>query len=319
MKATTKKNLSFILLFIVTIIWGSAFSFQGMASEYISSYTFNFLRFTIASIVLIPIALYGYYHDKKRGIRLNWKKLIIGSVLSGALVCACSILQQFGIQISTVGKAGFITSQYILIIPILCLFLKRKYSINVYLSCVISLVGVYFLCAKGSFNFELGDIYFFLTAFGFAIQILIIEYFANNVNPLCLSLGQVLVAALISVGPCFIVDQPSFESIKLALPSVLYVAVLSTGVGYTGQIVAQKNINPTIASLIMSLESVFSVLFGALLLQQYLTTNEIIGCSIIFFSLIFSQLPPSWFTLKKKKKQIEEAKKEEENIIINEP
>ena len=313
-----KKTSSFILLFIVTIIWGSAFSFQGMASEYVSSYTFNFLRFSIASLAILPVAIYSYLRDKKRGIRMNWKKLIIGSILSGSFVCACSILQQFGIEKSTVGKAGFITSQYILIIPILSLFLKRKYSINVYLSCLISLVGVYFLCMGESMSLQEGDIYFFLTAFGFAVQILMIEYFANTVNPICLSLGQVLVAAIISTVPCFAIDKPSLEAINNALPSILYVAVLSTGVGYTGQIVAQKNLNPTIASLIMSLESVFSVLFGALLLHQYLSVNEIIGCSIMFVSLVLSQLPPSWFTFKKKKKKVEEEKKEEE-IIINEP
>ena len=309
------KNWSFLLLCAVTIIWGSAFSFQGIATEYVNSYTFNFMRFSIASLVLLPIAIFSYRRDLKKGIKMNFKKLILGSVLSGSIICACSILQQFGIQMSSVGKAGFITSQYILIIPILSLFLKRTYSINVYLSCLISLVGVYFLCFQGDFSFELGDIFFFLTAFGFAVQILIIEYFANNVNPICLSLGQVLTGMIISFFPCVFSDKPSFESMSLALPAVSYVAILSTSFGYTGQIIAQKNINPTIASLIMSLESVFSVLFGALILGQFLTINEIIGCSIIFFSLVFSQLPSSWFTLKKHKKK----KKEEEKLINNEP
>ena len=296
-----KQKLSFILLLTITIIWGGAFVFQNLASQYVSSFTFNFLRFFIASIALLPLSIVSYRKDVKNGNKINAKQLIIGSVLCGGFLSLASILQQYGIQYTSVGKAGFITSSYILIIPLISLIFKKRYGINVYIAVFLSLIGLYLLCVNDSFTFEKGDLFLLGCALCFAIQIMIIEYFAKKVNNLCLSLGQSLFSCLICILPMIFIEQPSIKQITLSLPPVLYVAIMSTVIGYTGQIVAQKHINPTIASLIMSLESVFSVIFGALILKQFLLTNELIGCIIMFISIIFSQLPENLFKFKRKK------------------
>ena len=295
-----KSKLSFILLLIVTIIWGSAFVFQDIASEHVSSFTFNFYRFFFASLFLIPLAIFGYKSDKKKGKEDKFKDLILGSFLCGSFLCLASVLQQKGIETTSVGKSGFITSSYILIIPIISFFLKKRYSINVYLSVVISLIGLYLLCVKGSFSLETGDIYLLGGALCYAIQIIFVERFSSKTNCFCLSLGQALVSCLYCLVPMLLIENPSFEQIKLSIWPILYIALFSTTIGYTGQIVAQKNINPTIASLIMSLESVFSVIFGAIILKQYLDIREIVGCLVMFIAIIFSQLPSEWFKIKKK-------------------
>lgn len=296
-----KSRLSFFLLLIITIIWGGAFVFQDIASNYISSFTFNFLRFFIASVALAPLAIISYKRDKQNQIIMNWPKLILGSFLCGISLCLASILQQYGVSYTSAGKAGFITSSYILIIPIISLFFKRHYRINVYIAVIFSLIGLYLLCVDGEFKFEIGDIYLIACAFCFAIQIMVIEYFAKSVNNICLSLGQAIFAAVICIIPTLLIDKPSISSISKSIWPVLYVALLSTVVGYTGQIIAQKNLNPTIASLIMSLESVFSAIFGAIILKQFLNSKELIGCIIMFIAILLSQLPNNWF---KKKKEL---------------
>ena len=165
-----KQKLSFILLLTITIIWGGAFVFQNLASQYVSSFTFNFLRFFIASIALLPLSIVSYRKDVKNGNKINAKQLIIGSVLCGGFLSLASILQQYGIQYTSVGKAGFI--------PLISLIFKKRYGINVYIAVFLSLIGLYLLCVNDSFTFEKGDLFLLGCALCFAIQIMIIEYFA---------------------------------------------------------------------------------------------------------------------------------------------
>lgn len=296
-----RNTLSIIGLFILTIIWGSAFVFQDLASEHVSSFTFNMLRFGIASIVLTPIFL--FISGKKQKEVINSKKnVVIGSLLCGIFMVAASVLQQLGIQTTAIGKSGFITATYILIIPILSLFLNKRYTLNVYLAILLACGGLYLLCINGSFAFEIGDIYLILSAFCYSLQIMVVEYFANKINPIILSLGQSLVSFILCIIPSLIIDQPTISQIINALLPILYVAVFSTSVGYTLQIVCQRDVNPTLASLIMSLESVFSVIFGAIFLEQFLSEREFMGCLIMFIAIILAQLPSSWFKLKRCKK-----------------
>lgn len=305
-----KRKISIAILFLITIIWGSAFVFQDLASEHVSSFTFNFLRFFIGSMVLTPVAVISAKRDQKnKNEKMNIKQLIIASVVCGAFLSLASVLQQFGIAYSSVGKAGFITATYIVIVPLLYLFVRRRYTINVYLAVVIALAGLYLLCVKGTFNFEIGDLLLLGCAISFAFQIVFVEYFSKRVNNICLSLGQSLVSCLVCVIPCFVIEKPTLASVQQGILPILYVAVFSTCIAYTLQIVAQKNVNSTLASLIMSLESVFSVIFAAIILKQYLSTQELIACIIMFSSIILAQLPEKWFLFKKKP----DCKKLEEN------
>ncbi|MDD6302212.1 MAG: DMT family transporter [Bacillales bacterium] len=296
-----KSKISIVILFFVTIIWGSAFVFQDIASEHVSSFTFNFLRFFFASIVLLPIAIISNIKDKKKGINNSIKDLVLGSIVCGGFLCLASILQQRGIETTSVGKSGFITASYILFIPLISLIFKKRYSYHVYLSVLIAVVGLYLLCIKGEFRLEIGDIYLIGCALCFALQIISIEYFAKRVNCICLSLGQSIVSCIVCLFFMIFIDKPTIQQIIPSLWPILYIAIFSTSIGYTLQIAAQKNVNPTIASLIMSLESVFSVIFGAIILSQFLQIREIIGSIIMFIAIIFSQLPAEWFSFKKRK------------------
>ena len=295
-----KKNFSIFTLIFVTIIWGSAFIFQEIASEHISSFTFNFLRFGIASLVLLPFVIISLIKEKKKKGFINLKDIVIGSLFCGLTLSIASITQQYGIELSSASKAGFITACYIVIVPIISLFLGKKNTINVYIAVGLTVIGLYIFCIDDSFKIELGDLLLIICAISFAFQIILVEKFSKKVNNLVLSFGQILVSFLVCIIPCFVIDKPTINQIGSSILPVLYVALFSTCLCYTLQIVSQKNINPTIASLIMSCESVFSALFGFIILNQVLTAREIIGSIIMIGAIILAQLPENWFKIKKK-------------------
>lgn len=306
---TRKEVNSFILLLITTLIWGSAFVFQDIASNYVGSYTFNCLRFLIAFICMLPFAIYKQNKLKKENKNNSLKEIIISSSICGFFLIGASILQQFGVGLVGAGKSGFITSMYLVIIPVLLfIFAHKRYSWNVYLGIIISVIGLYLLSVKGNFTLETGDILLIGSAFMFAFQIISTGYFAKNMDPITLSCGQSLVSFIISLIPTLIFDKPSMNSIGNAIWPILYVAIFSTCIAYTLQIVGQRHLNETLASLVMSFESVFSSLFGALFLQQYLSLKEYIGCIVIFIGVILAEI-----TFKKKEKVIPN-----ENNVIEE-
>lgn len=297
---TRKEVNSFILLLITTLIWGSAFVFQDIASNYVGSYTFNCLRFLIAFICMLPFAIYKQNKLKKENKNNSFKEIIISSSICGFFLIGASILQQFGVGLVGAGKSGFITSMYLVIIPVLLfIFAHKRYSWNVYLGIIISVIGLYLLSVKGNFTLETGDILLIGSAFMFAFQIISTGYFAKNMDPITLSCGQSLVSFIISLIPTLIFDKPSMNSIGNAIWPILYVAIFSTCIAYTLQIVGQRHLNETLASLVMSFESVFSSLFGALFLQQYLSLKEYIGCIVIFIGVILAEI-----TFKKKEKVV---------------
>ena len=281
-----------LLLFLAAIIWGVAFVAQSVGMDYVGPFTFNCVRTLIGGIVLIPcIAILNRGKVKKKTDFTEKKRLLLGGICCGVALTTGSTLQQFGIMYTTVGKAGFITAFYIIIVPILGLFLGKKCGLSVWISVVIALAGLYFLCITDGFSIGKGDTYVFLGAIAFSIHILVIDYFTQFNDGVKMSCIQFFVCGILCFVPMMLFEQPEISMILLAWKPILYAGVMSCGVAYTLQIVGQKNMNPTVASLILSLESVTSVIAGFLVLHQNLSHRELIGCGLMFVAIVLAQLP----------------------------
>ena len=250
-KEQIKGSLS---LFLAAIIWGAAFVAQSVGMDYVGPFTFNCVRTLIGGIVLIPCIAF-----------LNRGKVR--------------------------KKTGFITAFYIIIVPILGLFLGKKCGLSVWISVVIALAGLYFLCITDGFSIGKGDIYVFLGAIAFSIHILVIDYFTQFNDGVKMSCIQFFICGILCFVPMMLFEHPEISMILLAWKPILYAGVMSCGVAYTLQIVGQKNMNPTVASLILSLESVTSVIAGFLVLHQNLSHRELIGCGLMFIAIVLAQLP----------------------------
>lgn len=281
-----------VLLVLTALIWGCAFVAQSVGMDYVGPFTFNMARFLIGAIVLLPV-IWFMDRQRKTGAEkgAGQKTLIIGGICCGTALAVASTLQQWGILFTTVGKAGFITAMYIVIVPLLGVFIGKKVR-PLIIGCVaIAVVGFYFLCMTESLHLGLGDFLVLLCAIAFSIHILVIDYFSPKVDGVKMSAIQFLTAAIISAVPTLLWEQPVLTEILQAWQPVLYAGVMSCGVAYTLQIIAQKNADPTVASLLLSLESVFSVLAGWVLLGQGLSLKELFGCVLIFCAIILAQLP----------------------------
>jgi drug/metabolite transporter (DMT)-like permease len=227
------------------------------------------------------------------------KRLVIGGLLCGVSVCLASLVQQYGIILSGVGKSGFLTTLYILIVPILGLLFKRKVNPILWFCIVIATCGMYFLCVTEAGSIKIGDVLLIMCAFLFAVQIMIVDHYVKTVDGVRLSLIQFGVTAVVSAVGMFLFEEVDPVAIGDAWFSIFYAGVMSSGIAFTLQIVAQKHLNPTVASLIMSLESVFAALAGAVFGER-LTGSEIFGCALVFLAIILAQLPvEKWFVKKK--------------------
>ena len=281
-----------LLLFLAAIIWGVAFVAQSVGMDYVGPFTFNCVRTLIGGIVLIPcIVFLNRGKVKKKTNFTEKKRLLLGGICCGIALATGSTLQQFGIMYTTVGKAGFITAFYIIIVPILGLFLGKKCGLSVWISVVIALAGLYFLCIMDGFSIGKGDIYVFLGAIAFSSHILVIDHFTQFNDGVKMSCIQFFVCGILCFVPMMLFEHPEISVILLAWKPILYAGVMSCGVAYTLQIVGQKNMNPTVASLILSLESVTSVIAGFLVLHQNLSHRELIGCGLMFIAIVLAQLP----------------------------
>ena len=291
MNLTLKKWKSPLLLLLTATIWGVAFVAQSVGMDYVEPFTFNGVRNLLGALVLLPV-IYGMSGKKAAAVeKKDTKTLWLGGVLCGLCLCVASSLQQIGIQYTTAGKAGFLTAMYIIMVPVFGLFLKKRCSPFVGISIVLATVGLYLLSIKEGFNIGKGDIYVILCAVVFSIHILVIDYFAPKCNGVKLSCIQFLVCGVLCSVIALVVEEPTISGILAAWLPIAYAGVMSCGVAYTLQIIGQKGMNPTVASLILSLESVISVLAGWLLLHQTLSAREIIGCAIMFAAIILAQLP----------------------------
>lgn len=289
MKKTNYKSL--LLLLLAAIIWGVAFVAQSVGMEYVKPFTFNGVRCILGGVVLLPV-IYLFDRKKKPEVRReeDKKSLWIGGSLCGLCLCVASSFQQIGLQYTTAGKAGFLTALYIVLVPIIGLLFKKKCSPFVLGSIVLATVGLYLLSIKDGFYIEKGDIYVMICALIFSLHILTIDYFSPKCDGVKLSCVQFFISGIIATVIALIVEKPQLSQIMAAWLPIAYAGVLSCGVAYTLQIIGQKGMNPTVASLVLSLESVVSVLAGWILLNQVLSTREIVGCVIMFIAIILAQV-----------------------------
>lgn len=285
-----------ILLLLTAVIWGTAFVAQSVGMDYIGPFTFNAARFFVGGTVLLPLILYfkkinPVTEKTESEKRYDRKMLVIGGLLCGLAILGGSTFQQLGIQYTSVGKAGFITTLYIIIVPIIGLLFHQKVAGKIWVAAVMAMVGLYLLCVNESFSVNKGDTLVLIGSLLFSIHILVIDYYSPRVDGVKLSCIQFYVSGLISSVAAFLTETPSLGAIMDGIMPILYAGVMSCGVAYTLQIIGQKNMNPTVASLILSLESVISVLAGWVILGQELALKEIIGCVIVFAAVILVQLP----------------------------
>lgn len=292
MKAEKLKNS--LLLVLVALIWGVAFVAQSEGAKDVGPYTFNAVRMIIGGLVLLPcIKIMDAFRAKEPGAprEKGGRTLWLGGLCCGAALFLASTLQQVGILYTTAGKAGFITALYIVLVPVLGLLFGRKTGAAVWISVALAVVGMYFLCMTGSLSLGRGEALCMLCALFFAVHITVIDHFSPDVDGVRMSCIQFFVCGGLSVVLMFLFERPDIHKIVSAWLPILYTGVLSSGVAYTLQIVAQKNVNPTVASLLMSLESVFSALAGWAILGQGLSGRELFGCALLFAAIILAQLP----------------------------
>lgn len=290
-----------LLLLLTALIWGVAFVAQSVGMDYVGPFTFTASRSLIGAVVLLPVI--WFRTRKETAVRTEQKRpevykhkkriLLVGGIVCGVFLCIATNLQQIGLQYSTVGKSGFVTAMYIVLVPILGIFLHKGIDIRKVISVVLAVCGLYLLCMTGgNFSIGKGDIFTILCALAFSLQILSVDHFAPKVDCVKLASLQFLVCGICSCVPMLLFEHPHFAQLAAAWMPILYAGILSNGVAYTLQIVAQKGLNPTVASLIMSLESVISVLAGWLILHQTLTKRELVGCVFMFVAIIIVQLKP---------------------------
>lgn len=293
-----------MLLLLTAAIWGVAFVAQSVGMDYVGPFTFNTVRSLLGGIVLIPCIVLlkrinvgskdtaGAEEHASGDPAGQRKVLLTGGVACGVLLCIASNLQQFGIMYTSVGKSGFITAMYIVLVPVLGIFLKKKAGIKIWCSVAIAVGGLYLLCMTDSgFSIQKGDLLLLLGAVIFSFHILTIDYFSPKVDGVKMSCIQFFTCGILSMVCMFLFEQPQIGAILQAWIPIVYAGVLSCGVAYTLQIVGQKGMNPTVASLILSMESVISVIAGWLILHQKLSGRELLGCVLMFVAIILVQLP----------------------------
>lgn len=296
-----RKSTNNFLLALTAFIWGSAFVAQSVGMDYLGPFTFNSIRCLMGGIVLIPVLLLFKRNGRKKsqeqvaevaGAGIGSRKdLIVGGICCGLALAAGSSLQQIGLVYTTAGKAGFITALYIVIVPVMGILLGKRVGLKVWIGVVLAATGMYFLCITEGFSIAKGDFFVFLCAAAFSVHILVIDYFAPKVDGVALSCIQFFVCGILCAVPMLVSEQPQISQIMEAWVPLAYAGVLSCGVAYTLQVVAQKNTDPAVASLILSLESVFSVLAGWVILGERLSGRELFGCALVFTAVILAQFP----------------------------
>lgn len=289
----SKKLFGNLVLLLTALIWGCAFVAQSSGMDYVGPFTFQTSRSILGCLVLIPFIFANDAVKKKNNTyeKQNPKTLILGGILCGTALTVASGLQQYGMQYSTAGKGAFITAMYIVLVPILGLFMKKKVNPIIWISVILGALGLYLLCIKEDFSLGEGDIYLILCAVAFSFHILIVDHFSAKVDGVKLSCLQFGVMFILSAIFMFMTETPNIADIKAAWLPICYAGIMSCGVGYTLQIVGQKYTEPTVASLLMSLESVFAVIAGIILLKETPSAKEWLGCASMFAAIIIAQIP----------------------------
>lgn len=288
-----------LLLLLTAIIWGLAFVAQKEGMEFIGPFAFNGIRFLLGAASLLPLLLFQKQLFNIKNHHYNLGFTLKGGLILGVVLFIASALQQVGIVKSTAGSAGFITSLYIVIVPFLGIFLKHKISKEVWIGAILTVIGLYFLSINKQLQMAPGDGLVFLSAFFWAVHIIIIGHYAPKTNVLLLSIIQFSVSAILNLIVAFIFEETRLSMISDALIPILYGGIISIGVAYTLQIVGQRNVAPSKAAIVLSLESVFAVLGGWLILNETLNIRKGMGALIMLMGLIISQL-----NLKRKKRTV---------------
>ena len=295
MKYNQMRQVVFPIL--AAFIWGTAFVAQDLCADSIGAFAFNATRYFIAVLaLLVAILISDKLKKNKPTLTAQEKKaankqLWLGGLCCGAALAIASNFQQAGLVAGTdAGKAGFITALYVVLVPVFGLFFKRKVSLPTWIAVVLSVVALYLLCIKGDFSLAPGDLLVLVCAVCFAVHILVIDHFTAYCDGVKLSCLQFLFAGIISTICMFIFEDVDFAAILSCALPLLYVGIFSCGVGYTLQILAQKDSNPTVVTILLSLESVFAVIAGAIILKQQMTVREYIGCAIMFAAVILAQV-----------------------------
>ena len=287
-----------LALLTATVIWGSAFIAQSVGMDYIGPFTFQTMRSVLAVPFLI-IVIFLIERDPANSV----KKWLQPALWKAGLPCGIALfiaagLQQMGIVYSTAGKAGFITAMYIVLVPILGVFLRKKPPITAWLSVCLAVIGLYLLSCVGVTQVNIGDLYLLGCALGYAVQIMLVDQLGSQLDGLRLNCVQSLFCGLFSGTVMLIIEEPVFTNILACWVPLVYAGIFSLGIAFSLQIIGQQHLEPTPAALIMSLESVFAVLFGWLLLHERMSSAELWGCVMVFLAVILSQLPDKIFKAK---------------------
>ena len=289
---------------LAAFIWGTAFVAQDLCADVIDAFTFNAVRSYIAVVVLLIIIFIADKVKKDKPVlspaekKQSRKDLLVGGFCCGTALAIASNFQQAGLVAGTdAGKAGFITALYVVLVPVFGLFFKRKVSLPTWIAVALSVAALYLLCIKGGFSIAASDLLVLVCAVCFAVHILVIDHFTAKVDGIKLSCMQFLVAGIWSTLCSLVFSSPDWSAILSCALPILYVGVFSSGVAYTLQILAQKDSNPTVVTILLSLESVFAVIAGAIILKQQMSVREYVGCAIMFAAVILAQIQ---FPVKKK-------------------
>ncbi len=295
-----RKMLSNTALIIAAIVWGFAFVFQEQAARYVGTFTVTALRSLVASVAMIPLVLVTSKINKRpvfEKTKADRKLLVKAGVMCGVLLCISSNIQQYGISLypddaNISARSGFITALYVVLVPLCGLFFKKRVGFNVFISVVIATLGLYLLCGtQGLTGIYWGDVVVLLCALCFSLQILCVDHFIDRVDGVKLATIQFFTCGVLSVLPMLIFEAPTMDCIIMASIDILYLGLVSSGVGYTLQIIGQKySNNPTVASILMSLESVFAAIGGWIILGKELSFVEITGCVVMFGAIVLAQL-----------------------------
>ena len=274
------------------MIWGFAFVAQRAGMEFLGPFTFNTARFTLGSLSLIPLLLLNQKRkfDSNNSQRFVDKNLFYGGIASGTVLFLGATFQQSGLVYTDAGKAGFITGFYIILVPILGLLIKQKTSMFTWFGAVVAIFGLYLLSVNESFEINIGDVLVFIGAFFWAIQILVIGFYSKRIDPFKLAFSQFVVCSILSLLAAVSTESIQIQNILQALLPILYAGLFSVGIAFTIQVVAQREAHPANAAIIMSLEAVFAVIGGWLILNESIPLRGLLGCILMLLGMILSQL-----------------------------
>ena len=283
-----KSNL---MLLVAAAIWGFGFVAQRLGMNFLEPFAFNAMRFLLGTLSLLPLL---WFLSRKTStatiIEPDKSSILKGGVICGLVLFAAATFQQYGLFYTTAAKAGFITGLYLILVPILGILLRHKTGISIWLGALLALAGLYLLSVNDNFTMARGDTLIFIGALFWAFHILVIDHFSSRVDPIQLSAVQFLVCGALSLGVSFVFETPTIESILACWKPILFAGVVSVGIAYTLQVIAQKNANPSHAAIIMSLEAVFAAIGGVWLLDEILSSRAWFGCALMMTGMLLSQV-----------------------------